>query len=171
MLIVSQNTNGLGLVEYMLWCEDLSAEPLLGIWGGLYLDGTIITEDQLQPYVDDALNELEFLMGDSSTKYGALRASLGYRKPWSIKYVEIGNEDNLNNGGPSYQAYRFKMFKDAIKKKYPNMVVFASTADFNFAETSDAGEDYHQYTRPDRFVTQFNFFDHYTPGFKTLIGM
>jgi alpha-N-arabinofuranosidase len=146
-------------------------EPVLAVWAGFYLSGPVVPEAQLQPYIDDALNELEFIMGDSSTTYGALRTRLGYPKPWTIRYVEVGNEDNLSGGGPSYQAYRFQAFKDAINEKYPNIFVFASTADYTFSETENAGEDYHQYARPDRFVGQFNFFDHYAKGFKTMIGM
>lgn len=105
-----ENTDGQGLIEYLLWCQDLNIEPVLAVWSGLYLDGTVLTEEELEPYVQDTLNELEFLMGDSSTTYGALRISLGYTDPFDIKFVEVGNEDNLNGGGPSYQSYRFNLF-------------------------------------------------------------
>ena len=165
-----ENTNGLGLIEYLLWCDDLKMEPVLAVWAGFYLDGPVVPENALQPYIDDALNQLEFITGDASTKYGALRASLGYAKPWVIKYVEVGNEDNLGGGAASYNEYRFKAFKDAINKKYPDIFVFASTTIFQFAEESDAGEDYHQYTRPNRFVEQFSFFDNFTTGFRTMVG-
>lgn len=104
------NTDGLGLIEYLLWCQDLNTEPVLAVWSGLYLDGTIVPEDELAPYVQDALNELEFLMGDASTTYGAQRIALGYTDPFPIKFVEVGNEDNLNGGTDSYTAYRFPMF-------------------------------------------------------------
>ncbi|KAF2204615.1 glycoside hydrolase [Delitschia confertaspora ATCC 74209] len=165
-----ENTNGLGLVEYLNWCTDLGMEPVLAVWAGFYLDGPAIPESALQPYIDDALNELEFIMGDVSTPYGAMRAKLGYPKPWTIKYVEVGNEDNLGGGGTTYNAYRFQAFYDAIKAKYPHMKVFASTTDFKFAETEDAGEDYHHYSRPDFFVGQFNYFDNFTTGQKIMIG-
>jgi alpha-N-arabinofuranosidase len=145
-------------------------EPVLAVWAGFYLEGPVIPEADLQTYIDDTLNELEFIMGDTSTTYGALRASLGYPEPWTISYVEVGNEDNLSNGGSSYEAYRFQAFKDAINEKYPDILVMASTAAYNFAETENVGEDYHQYTRPDYFVGQFNFFDNFTKGFKTMIG-
>lgn len=105
-----ENTDGLGLIEYLLWCQDLDLEPVLAVWSGEYLDGTIISEDDLEPYVQDALNELEFLMGDSSTTYGAQRIALGYTDPFNIKFVEVGNEDNLNGGEETYIDYRFKMF-------------------------------------------------------------
>lgn len=164
------NTNGLGLVEYLHWCDDLNMEPVLAVWAGFYLNGPVISQDELQPYIDDALNELEFITGNTDTQYGALRASLGYPEPWRIRYVEVGNEDNLGGGGESYEAYRFQAFKDAINAKYPDIFVFASTTDYQFAETEDAGEDYHEYSRPDKFVSEFGMFDDYATGFKTMIG-
>lgn len=109
-------------------------------------------------------------MGDSSTTYGALRTSLGYPDPWKIRYVEVGNEDNLGGGGASYESYRFQAFRDAINAKYPDIFVFASTVAYNFEETEDVGADYHQYTRPNYFVGQFGFFDNFTTGQKTFIG-
>jgi alpha-N-arabinofuranosidase len=48
-----------------------------------------VSQANLGPYVEEAMNELEFIMGSTSTKYGALRASLGYPKPWNINYVEV----------------------------------------------------------------------------------
>lgn len=105
-----ENTDGLGLVEYMLWCQDLNLEPVLAVWSGEYLDGTIISEADLAPYVQEALDELEFLMGDASTTYGAQRIALGYEDPFTIKFVEVGNEDNLNGGEDSYIDYRFDAF-------------------------------------------------------------
>lgn len=104
------NTDGLGLVEYLLWCQDLELEPILAVWSGEYLDGTIISEADLAPYVQTALDELEFLMGDASTTFGSQRIALGYTEPFPIKFVEIGNEDNLNDGEASYIAYRFNAF-------------------------------------------------------------
>lgn len=90
---------------------------VLAIWAGYFLDGPAIERSALQPYIQEALDELEFLTGPVSSKYGALRASLGYPKPWKIKYVEVGNEDNLGKGGPSYKNYRFNDFFRAIKAK------------------------------------------------------
>ncbi len=123
-----QNTDGLGLVEYMLWAQDLGMEPILDIWAGLWLNGSHVDKKDLQPYVDDALDELEFLMGDVSTPWGAKRAELGYPAPWPIRFIEIGNEDSLSNGGHTYRAYRFDMFYKAIKAKYPDMTIIVSTS-------------------------------------------
>lgn len=86
-----QNTDGQGLIEYLNWCKDLGIEPFLAVWGGLYLDGTVVSAAALQPYVQDALNELEFCMGGPETKYGAMRVALGYPEPFPIKFVEVGD--------------------------------------------------------------------------------
>ncbi len=64
-------------------------EPILAVWAGLYLNHSVISSAALQPYVQDTMNELEFIMGDVSTPYGKLRASLGYPQPWTINYVEV----------------------------------------------------------------------------------
>lgn len=83
-----ENTDGLGLIEYMEWADDLGMDVSLAVWDGHYLDGTVLAEDELQPYIQAALDELEFLMGDASTKWGAVRESLGHG-PWNIPYVEM----------------------------------------------------------------------------------
>ncbi|GAB7364925.1 hypothetical protein MBLNU230_g5713t1 [Neophaeotheca triangularis] len=166
-----ENTDGLGLVEYLLWAEDLGMEPILGLWAGLYLDGTVLTPEELQPWIQYALDELEFLMGDESTTWGARRIALGYPDPWPINYVEIGNEDNLNDGLESYNEYRFPMFYDAIKAVYPEMVIIASTVQtFPTRPNDNSAGDYHQYTRPDMFVEQFGFFDNYTTQHPIIVG-
>ena len=75
-------------------------EPILAVWDGLYLDGTIISNASIGVYVQYALDELEFLMGSTDTQYGALRASLGYPDPFQINYVEASQPIRL-----SYCAY------------------------------------------------------------------
>jgi alpha-N-arabinofuranosidase len=122
------NTDGQGLLEYMEMCEDLGMEPLLAVWAGFSLDKTSVPEADLGPYVQDTLNELEYVMGSTNTKYGALRASHGHPKPFDLKYVEIGNEDFFSG---SYD-YRYKAWYTAIKSAYPHLQLIA-TAD----ETSE----------------------------------
>jgi len=99
---VHYNTDGLGLAEYLNWCVDLGVEPILATFDGLYQRVNppylIIAQNMLAPYVQDSLNELEYVMGSVNTTYGALRASHGYPDPWKVKYFEIGNEDNLSGG-------------------------------------------------------------------------
>lgn len=164
------NTDGLGLIEYMLWCQDLELEPVLGVFAGYWLDETAAPEDELQQYVDSALDELEFLMGDSSTAWGAYRISLGYPEPFTIKFVEVGNEDGLSDTGlDTYRGYRLGAFYDAIKAAYPDIQIFSSNTDWIYG---DSGQDYHEYTLPDYFVGQFDFFDNFanSTGHPIMVG-
>ncbi|KAJ6134708.1 hypothetical protein N7523_001030 [Penicillium sp. IBT 18751x] len=163
-----EETSGMGLVEYMEWCDDLGMEPILAVWAGLALNGDAVPEADIGIYVQDALNELEFLTGSVHTKYGALRAKYGHPDPWTIRYVEIGNEDNLNNGLSTYESYRFPAFHKAISAKYPHIQVLASTIDMTLPES--AGGDYHMYDIPDNFVTKFDMFDNYTDEHPILLG-
>ncbi|KAJ5456013.1 uncharacterized protein N7458_004277 [Penicillium daleae] len=169
-----ENTDGLGLVEYLQWCEDLEVEPVLAVWSGVYLNGynnanpDVIPEADIGIYVQDALNELEFIMGDVSTEYGALRASLGYPKPWKINYVEIGNEDNLSDPA-SYTSYRFMAFYDAIHAAYPDMKLISSTGDLT-AVSGHSGTDYHEYARPNIYATQFGLWDNANRSHPILLG-
>jgi alpha-N-arabinofuranosidase len=134
----------------------------------------ILSAEALAPWVEDTLNELEFILGPSTSTYGALRVSLGYPNPWPLKYVEIGNEDNLyTNGSTTYAAYRFQMFYDAISEVYPELSIVSSTGDYTAIGGSGANAtftDYHIYTRPDTFVSKFGTFDHASREYKTLIG-
>ncbi|KAH9843359.1 Glycoside hydrolase family 51 protein [Teratosphaeria destructans] len=172
-----ENTNGLGLIEHLLWAQDLKMEPLLAVWSGLWLDGTIVPEDELHVYVQSALDELEFLMGDASTTWGAKREALGYG-PFQINFVEVGNEDSLNGGAPSYGAYRFRAFYDAIHAAYPHITIitsFYNVGDYDPAvggptPPDGAAGDYHEYAIPVQMSSQFGFFDQYTSAHPVLIG-
>ncbi|MFP5042034.1 alpha-L-arabinofuranosidase C-terminal domain-containing protein [Parasediminibacterium sp. JCM 36343] len=119
------SSDGLGLMEFMGWCEDLKMEPLLAVFDGLLLTKVNpIVGDSLQPYIQDALDEIEFLTGEKSTKWGAVRAKLGHPFPYRLKYVEVGNEDWFDKQ-KTWDA-RFTAFYDAIKAKYPAIQVISS---------------------------------------------
>ena len=112
------------------------------------------------------MNELELLLGDSSTKYGKLRASYGRSNPYSVTMVEIGNEDNLSGGCSTY-ASRFTSYYNAIHAKYPSITVIASTSDSSCLPNllpSGVWTDIHHYLEPQQFVSQFNEFDHTPRG-------
>ncbi|KAF2169509.1 glycoside hydrolase family 51 protein [Zasmidium cellare ATCC 36951] len=153
----STQTNGLGLVELMQWAEDMNLDVVLGVWGGLYLNGATITQADLSPYVQLALDEMEFLTGDTSTKFGALRAQHGRSAPFKVPYVEIGNEDFLNNGYNSYVNYRFNAFYQALSPRYPN-VNYISTVEWT--PPSGVAVDLHPYGNESYFKSLFNAFDH-----------
>jgi alpha-N-arabinofuranosidase len=126
------STDGLGLLEFAEWCEDLDMEPLLGVFAGYCLGqgGVIPAGPKLEPYVQEALEEIEYLIGDSiATKWGAQRAKDGHPKPFKLQYVEVGNEDWFDRSGPDRNGTydgRFAQFYDAIKKKYPQLKVISS---------------------------------------------
>ena len=127
------------------------------------LDGVVVSKDNLQQHITDALDQIEFVRGPVTSKWGKRRAELGHPEQFKLRYVEVGNEDWLAGGADgwnSYQEYRFPMFNDAIKKAYPDITVIASGA------TSDGHKipkpamgDYHPYREPDNFLEEFSKFD------------
>jgi alpha-N-arabinofuranosidase len=124
-------SDGMGLLEFLLWCEDMKAEPLLAVYAGYSLNGDHIDAGPLlQPYVDDALDEIEYLIGDTKTYWGAKRAADGHPAPFKLKYVEIGNEDWFDRSG-SYDG-RFNQFRDAIESKYPQLICISTIADAQY---------------------------------------
>jgi len=120
------STDGLGLLEYAEWCEDLKMEPVLAVFAGYALRGDHVEAGpKLGPYVQEALDEIEYLTGAATTPWGARRAQDGHPAPFPLRYVEIGNEDFFDRSG-SYDG-RFTQFYDAIKAKYPQLQVIATT--------------------------------------------
>jgi len=120
--------DGLGLLEFLQLTEDLGVTPVIGVWAGLTLDGTVIAQDELAPYVQAALDLVEYVTGPVSSPWGARRAADGHPAPFGIPYLEIGNEDFLNGGTASYNDYRYPMFYDAIKAAYPTVPLVATTS-------------------------------------------
>ncbi|KAI8682324.1 Non-reducing end alpha-L-arabinofuranosidase [Fusarium sp. Ph1] len=165
------NTDGFGLLEQMQMAQDLGLTVILGVHAGLYLNGDVIPQSQMQPYVDMALNELEFLTGDKSTTYGAKRAALGYTAPFKVEWVEIGNEDYLNNGRSSYYSYRFMAVYNAIRGKYPNMNIISS---INPSPSPDKGSggmvDLHIYDNEGHFVSLYNTFDQASRDYPVFVA-
>ncbi len=119
------STDGLGLLEFLEWTEDLNIQPVLAVYAGYSLRGAHINPGPpLTPFVDDALDELEFVTGDTATKWGAVRAKLGHPAPFPLRYVEIGNEDWFDRSG-SYEG-RYAQYYKAIKAKYPQLQLIAT---------------------------------------------
>ena len=85
----------MGLLEFLEWCEDMNAEPVLAVYAGYSLKGRIHVNPgaDLEPFVQEALEEIEYVIGDTNTKWGARRAKDGHPAPFKLRYVEIGNED------------------------------------------------------------------------------
>lgn len=123
-----RSTDGLGLLEFCQWAEDTGGEPVVGVFAGYVLSGDHLDGDYIKPFIQDALDEIEYIMGDASTKWGAVRARDGHPSPFPLHYVEIGNEDFFDRSG-SYPN-RFKMFYEAIKARYPQLQII-STVGYN----------------------------------------
>ena len=119
------STDGFGLLEFLEWCEDLNMEPLLAVYAGYSLRGQRVEPGaNLEPYAQEALDEIEYVIGDTNTQWGAQRVKDGHPKPFKLTYVEVGNEDWFDRSN-SYDG-RFTQFYDAIKAKYPNLQIISS---------------------------------------------
>jgi alpha-N-arabinofuranosidase len=150
-----QSSDGMGLLEFLEWTEDLKIQTVLAVYAGYSLKGDYIHPGPaLVPFVQDALDEIEFATGDTSTKWGGLRAKLGHPAPFPIKYVEIGNEDEYDRSG-SYEG-RYTQFYKAIKAKYPQLELIA-TAPLKRMKP-DVLDD-HYYKRADEFFADVKHYD------------
>ena len=127
-----RSSDGLGLYEFLIWCEDMHAEPVLAVYAGYSLKGAHVeTGHDLEPYIQDALDEIEYVSGPATSTWGSLRAKAGHPAPFRLTYVEIGNEDVFDRSG-SYDR-RFAQFYAAIKARYPQLQVI-STVGFEHPE-------------------------------------
>jgi alpha-L-arabinofuranosidase len=163
------STDGLGLLEYLEWAETLGAQPVLAVYAGYSLDGEHVPLDQLGPYVQDALDEIQYATGSTSTTWGAQRAADGHPAPFALGYVEIGNEDFFDTSG-SYDGAngRFAQFYDAIKAAYPSLKVIATMP--VTARTPDVVDE-HYYQSPAWMNTHANLFDSVSRrGPKIMVG-
>ncbi|MGC1425062.1 MAG: alpha-L-arabinofuranosidase C-terminal domain-containing protein [Terracidiphilus sp.] len=119
------SSDGLGFLEFLEWCEDLHMQPVLAVYGGYSMAQEHVNPGpDLEPYVQDALDELEYVTGGPETKWGAERVKDGHPAPFKLTYVEIGNEDNFDKSG-SYEG-RYAQFYKAIKAKYPDLQLIAT---------------------------------------------
>jgi alpha-N-arabinofuranosidase len=98
----------------------MNAEPVLAVYAGYSLKGAHVDPGpDLEPYIQDALDEIEYVSGPATSKWGARRAQAGHPAPFTLTYVEIGNEDWFDKSG-SYDK-RFAQFTAAIKRRYPQL--------------------------------------------------
>ncbi len=119
------SSDGLGLLEFLEWCEDLHMDPVLAVYAGYSLNGdTVQAGAKLEPYVQDALDEIEYVTGGPGTKWGAVRGKNGHPQPFPLHYVEVGNEDSFDKK-LTYEG-RFAQFNQAIHARYPALKVIAT---------------------------------------------
>jgi alpha-N-arabinofuranosidase len=122
------SSDGMGLLEFLEWCEDLHMEPVLGVYAGYSLRGGARFKPgpDLQPYIKEALEEIEYVTGGPNTAWGTRRAKDGHPAAFHLQYVEIGNEDGGDRETGSYEG-RFAQFFDAIRAQYPDLKIIATT--------------------------------------------
>ena len=171
---------GLGFFEYFLMAEDIGAEPLPILNCGMacqFNSAEVVATDQLDPYIQDALDLIEFANGSTDSKWGKLRADMGHPKAFNLKLMGIGNE----NWGPQYLE-RNKLFTQAIKAKYPNIQLVNSSGTDQSGERFDYlnGElrkmnadiiDEHYYRDASWFRQNARRYDTYDPnGSKVFAG-
>ena len=163
-----RTSDGLGFHEYLQLAEDLGAKPLYVVNVGLW-HGGLTPVDSLQPWIDECMAALEYANGPVTSKYGAMRAKNGHPEPFNIEYLEIGNENNQPNPEAQSDRYydRFKLFKDAVLAKYPQMHLIGNVVawgdDHPKWGSAEAVEliDEHYYRSPAWFTENFRKYDDY----------
>ena len=172
---------GLGFYEYFQLCEDIGAAPLPIINCGLSCQfdaAEVVPLSELDPYVRDALDLIEFANGDATTTtWGARRAALGHAAPFNMKLLGVGNE----NWGPQY-AERLAVFTKAIKARYPYMQLICSSGytpqkqEFQYIDSVLRSRhvdiiDEHFYNSPEWFLQNATRYDKYDrQGPKIFVG-
>lgn len=147
-------THGLGYHEYLQLAEDLGAEPLFCINAGVSHKETI-PSNQIDQYVQDALDAIEYANGPVTSVWGAARARNGHPSPFNMKYIEIGNE----NYGSMYFK-NFELIAQAIHARYPEIKIVANDwSGSHPTEPVPTMIDEHYYNTPDWFVLNANKYD------------
>ncbi len=120
---------GLGFFEFFQLSEDIGAEPLPILNVGMACqyqnwndERAHVPMDELQPYIDDCLDLIEFANGPANSKWGKIRAEMGHPAPFNMKYIGVGNEQ----WGEFYYE-RLKPFVAAIRAKYPNIKIVGTS--------------------------------------------
>lgn len=161
-------TLGLGYYEYFLFCEDIGAKPIPILPAGYDPHHKrIVPLKELQPWIDDALDLIEFACGDAATEWGGIRAALGHPEPFGLEYIGIGNEEV---GEPFFERYAY--FHKAIKEKYPAMKIINSSGPFAAGGEYDRGwksardngsdlVDEHYYQSPEWFLANYDRYDRF----------
>ncbi|MGO8760307.1 MAG: alpha-L-arabinofuranosidase C-terminal domain-containing protein [Terracidiphilus sp.] len=162
-----RSSDGMGLLEFLEWCEDLKMQPVLAVYAGYSLTGEHVDPGPaLEPYVQDALDEIEYVTGGADTKWGAVRVKDGHPAPFPLRYIEVGNEDQFDRSG-SYEG-RFAQFYKAIKQKVPDLQLIATTPIKN---TAPDVLDEHFYMPAQETFSEAHHYDAYDrKGPKIFVG-
>ena len=180
---------GLGYYEYFQFCEDLGMQPLPILPCGVSCQGTnggwgmkdqaqdVVPMSEMDEWVQDALDLIEWANGDVNTKWGRMRAEAGHPKPFGLKYLGIGNEERIS---PEF-CERFRYMYKKIMEKHPEIVIVGTAGPGSHPGNPDlengwklADElgmpiiDEHYYEKRDYFLTSRQY-DNYPRHRKTKV--
>jgi len=171
---------GLGFFEYFQLAEDIGAEPLPILNCGMacqYNTAEVVPTDQLEPYIQDALDLVEFANGPADSQWGKLRTEMGHPAPFNLKMMGVGNEQ-----WDEQYIERYKIFSAALKAKYPTIKLITSAGpspdgkqfDYLWGELRMLNADLideHYYKKPDWFLKSATRYDNYNrKGPKVFAG-
>lgn len=174
-------SDGLGFHELLQLTEDLGAEPLFVVNMGMG-HGWYEPYDQIEEYIDEAMDAIEYCNGDVNTEWGAKRAANGHPAPFNLKLIEIGNENynyssENNNDQSDHYAERYIQFYNAIKAKYPEMVIIGNVEAWGTDNPSWRNPypvdivDEHYYRNPAWFASKYEKYDNYNRSWpKVYVG-
>lgn len=173
-------TMGLGYLEYFQFCEDLGAEPVPVVAAGVPCQNSAhhghaiggqqggIPMCEMDDYVQEVLDLIEWANGDVNTTWGKKRAQAGHPKPFNLKYIGIGNEDLITD----IFEERFAMIYKVVKEKYPDIIIIGTVGPFyegtDYVEGWDLATkmsvpmvDEHYYNSPGWYIHNQDFYDKY----------
>lgn len=171
---------GLGFFEYFQLAEDLGSEPLPILNCGMscqFNAGEIVPLEDLDPYIQDALDLIEFANGDLSTEWGKLRESMGHPQPFNLKYIGVGNEQ-----WDEQYIERYAMFEKVLKEKHPEIKIVSGSGpsasgkmfDYAWSQLKNMKPDLideHYYMPPEWFLNNAGRYDNYDRnGIKVFAG-
>lgn len=170
-------TAGLGYFEYFQFCEDIGAMPLPVVPAAVscqnsgHTGGTgqqCVHLDDMDAYIQDVLNLIEWANGPADSTWGAKRAAAGRPEPFGLKYLGVGNEDHITDGFEE----RFRLLHDALRARHPEIVVIGTSGPFHSGADFDRGwsfagqlglamVDEHYYVPPQWFWENLRRYDAY----------
>lgn len=161
---------GLGFFEYFQLAEDMGAEPLPILNCGMacqFNTKELVPLDELEPYIQDALDLIEFANGSAETTWGKLRAEMGHPEPFNMKYLGVGNEQ-----WDEQYVERFQAFAKVLREAHPEITLVAGSGPYNrgewfeylwseFSKMKVEMIDEHYYAPPKWFLDNATRYDHY----------
>lgn len=173
-------TAGLGYFEYFQFCEDIGAEPVPVVAAGVPCQNSAckhlvgggqqggIPMSEMDAYVQEILDLIEYANGDVKTEWGRKRAEAGHPKPFNLKYIGIGNEDLITD----LFEERFTMLFNAVKEKHPEITVIGTVGPYSEGTDYEEGwelanklnipmVDEHYYQKPGWFIHNQDYYDKY----------